>query len=259
MASSFVRNTDSTPGPSKTFQALRYGLISISVIAVSGCRRPFSDDDPRCTRTVLGLADTFNNESVIDRPVFAVLGDALVGLAVIPILCGFHVREFRNDDSLNRITFKDFELSIGYKQFDRMTLRRCLDSSPIFFEFFLIDSFISREYNVRRNDRSPSLLIDYRYATSCAFARPRGGGFGSGGVGVMGFWIVWHRARDSITTGRDSSITSSPRHLPFGDQTDALPLTIGEFNGITASIKYGYLRPSHAPPRTSRRGNRATR
>jgi hypothetical protein len=33
--------------------------------------------DPRCARTVLGLADTFNNESVIDRPVFAVLGDAL--------------------------------------------------------------------------------------------------------------------------------------------------------------------------------------
>ena len=48
---------------------------------------------------------------------FAVLGDALVGLAVIPILCGFYVREFRNDDSLNRITFKDFELSIGYEQF----------------------------------------------------------------------------------------------------------------------------------------------
>jgi len=144
----------------------------------STSRRPFSDNDPRCARAVLGLADTFNNESVIDRPVFAVLGDALVGLAVIPILCGFHVREFRNDDSLNRITFKDFELSIGYEQFDRMTLRRCLDSSPIFFELFLIDGFSSREYKVCRYDRSPSLLVDYRYATSCAFVRPRGGDLG---------------------------------------------------------------------------------
>jgi hypothetical protein len=131
------------------------------------------DSDPRCARTVLGLADTFNNESVIDRPVFAVLGDALVGLAVIPILCGFHVREFRNDDSLNRITFKDFVLSIGYERFDRMTLRRCLDSGPIFFELLLIDGFSSREYNVCRHDRFPSLLSDCRnsHANSWAVAR----------------------------------------------------------------------------------------
>ena len=89
----------------------------------------------------LRLADTLNNESVIDCPVFAVLGSALVGLAVIPILGRFHVGEFRNDDPLNRITFKDFVLSIGYEDFDRMTLRRCFDSRPIFFELFLIDGF----------------------------------------------------------------------------------------------------------------------
>jgi hypothetical protein len=39
-------------------------------------------------------------------------------------------------------------LPIGYEHFDRMTLHRCLDSSPIFFELFLIDGFSSREYNV---------------------------------------------------------------------------------------------------------------
>jgi hypothetical protein len=60
---------------------------------------------------LIALADTFNNESMIDRPVFAVRGDSLVGLAVLPILCSFHVRELRNDDSLNRIAFKDFVLS----------------------------------------------------------------------------------------------------------------------------------------------------
>src|ERR1700758_3770065 len=112
------------------------------------------------------LADTFNYESVIDRPVFAVLGDVLVGLAVIPILCGFYAREFRNDHSLNRITFKNFVLSIGYEHFDRMILHRCFDSSPIFFELFLIDGFNSSEDNVCRHDRSPSLcspslLVDY--------------------------------------------------------------------------------------------------
>src|SRR6202030_3488703 len=112
--------------------------------------------------SLIALADTFNNESVIDRPVFAVLGDSLVGLVVIPILCSFNVREFRNDDSLNRITFKDFVLSIGYEHFDGMPLYRCLDSSPIFFELFLIDGFSSHEYNVCRHDRSPALLIDYR-------------------------------------------------------------------------------------------------
>src|SRR6201997_3450205 len=101
---------------------------------------------------------------------FAVLSDALVGLAVIPILCGFHVREFRNDDSLNRITFKDFVLSIGYEHFDRMTLHRCLDSSPIFFELFLIDGFSSHEYNVCKHDRSPSLLIDYRNSHAKSWA-----------------------------------------------------------------------------------------
>jgi hypothetical protein len=48
-----------------------------------------------------------------------------------------------------------------------------LDSSPIFFELFLIDGFGSREYNVCRHDRSPSLLIDYRnsHANSWAVAR----------------------------------------------------------------------------------------
>src|SRR5579872_3278756 len=128
--------------------------------------RPFSDTDPGCVRTVLGLADTFNNESVIDRPAFTVLGNSLVGLAVIPILCGFHIREFRNDDSLNRVAFKGFVLPIGYEHFDRMTLHRCLDSSPILFELLLIDGLSSREDNVCRHDRSPSLLIDYRYAYS---------------------------------------------------------------------------------------------
>jgi hypothetical protein len=58
-------------------------------------------------------------------------------------------------------TFKDFVLSLGYEHFDRMTLHRCLDASPIFFELFLIDGFSSREYNVCRHDRSASLLIDY--------------------------------------------------------------------------------------------------
>ena len=45
-----------------------------------------------------------------------------------------------------------------------MTLHRCFDSSPIFFELFLIDGFSSCEYDVCRHDRSPSLLIDYRRA-----------------------------------------------------------------------------------------------
>src|ERR1700740_3208030 len=124
------------------------------------------------------LADTFNDESVIDRPVFAVLGDVLVGLAVIPILCGFYAREFRNDHSLNRITFKDFVLSIGYEHFDRMILHRCFDSGPIFFELFLIDGLSSREDNVCRHDRSPSLcspslLVDYPkfHGSSWAVAR----------------------------------------------------------------------------------------
>src|SRR6202040_2103137 len=108
---------------------------------------------------VMQVANTFNNESVIDRPVFAVLGDVLVGLAVNPILCGFYAREFHNDHSLNRITFKDFVLSIGYEHFDRMILHRCFDSSPILFELFLIDGFNSSEDNVCGHDRSP-LLID---------------------------------------------------------------------------------------------------
>src|SRR6266481_5725677 len=108
---------------------------------------------------ILGLADAFNNESVIDRPAFAVHGDALVGLAVIPVLCGFHVREFRNDDSLNRITFKNFVLSIGYEHFDGMAFHCCFDSSPVFFELFLIHGFSSREYNVCRHNRYPSLFL----------------------------------------------------------------------------------------------------
>src|SRR4029077_16429632 len=59
------------------------------------------------------LVDTFNNESVIGCPLLAVLRDTYIAFAVIPILSGFHVREFRNDDSLDRIAFKDFMLSIG--------------------------------------------------------------------------------------------------------------------------------------------------
>ena len=47
-------------------------------------------------------------------------------------------------------------VTVGYEHFDRMTLHRCSDSSPIFFEFFLIDGFSSREYNVCRYDRSSS-------------------------------------------------------------------------------------------------------
>ena len=45
-----------------------------------------------------------------------------------------------------------------------MTLHRCFDTIPIFFDLFLIDGFSSREYDVCRHDRSPSLLIDYRRA-----------------------------------------------------------------------------------------------
>src|ERR1700740_1711473 len=127
---------------------------------------------------VMRVADTFNNESVIDRPEFAVLGDVLVGLAVIPILWGFCARKFRNDHSHNRITCKDFVLSIGYEHFDRMILHRCFNSSPICFELFLIDGLSSREDNVCRHDRSPSLcspssLIDYRnsHGDSRAVAR----------------------------------------------------------------------------------------
>src|SRR4029077_4552158 len=107
------------------------------------------------------LVDTFNNESVIDCPLLAVLRDTLIGFAVIPILSGFHVREFRNDDSLDRIAFKDFMLSIGDEHFDRVTLHRCSDSRPIYFELFLIDGLRSREYNVCRHDRSPVLLSNY--------------------------------------------------------------------------------------------------
>src|SRR4029077_16127287 len=91
-----------------------------------------------------GSDDTFNNEAVIDRPVLAVHGDILVGLAVVPILCGFHVREFREDHSINRTAFKDFVLAICYDYFDRMTLHGCFDTIPIFFELFLIDGFSSR-------------------------------------------------------------------------------------------------------------------
>ena len=60
---------------------------------------------------------------------------------------------------------KDFVLSIGYEHFDRMTLHCCFDSSPIFFQLFLIDGFGSREYNVCRHDRSPCLLFDYKHAS----------------------------------------------------------------------------------------------
>src|SRR5579863_191644 len=127
----------------------------------------------RGSGTALVLADAFDNESLINRAPFAVLGDALVGLAMIPILCGFHVREFRDDDTLNRITFKDFVLSIGYEHFDRMTLHRCFNSSPICFELFLIDGFSSREYNVCRHRRSPSLLIDYRKTAVSAICSAR--------------------------------------------------------------------------------------
>src|SRR4029077_15931712 len=109
----------------------------------------------------LRLADTVNNESVIDCPLLAVLRDTLIGFAVIPILGGFHGREFRNDDSLDRIAFKDFMLSIGDEHFDRMTLHRCSDSRPICFELFLIDGLRSREYNVCRHDCSPVLLSNY--------------------------------------------------------------------------------------------------
>src|SRR6266436_57660 len=107
------------------------------------------------------LVDTFNNEFVIDCPLLAVLRDTLIGFAVIPILSGFHVREFRNDDSLDRIAFKDFMLSIGDEHFDRMTFHRCSDSRPICFELFLINGLRSREYNVCRHDRSPVLLSNY--------------------------------------------------------------------------------------------------
>src|SRR4029077_4692640 len=100
------------------------------------------------------LVDTFNNESVIRCPWLAMLRDTYIAFAVIPILSGFHVREFRNDDSLDRIAFKDFMLSIGDEHFDRMTLHRCSDSRPICFELFLIDCLRSREYNVCRHDRS---------------------------------------------------------------------------------------------------------
>src|SRR5579863_5498286 len=86
------------------------------------------------------------------------LGDGLVGLAINPILCGFYAREFHDDHSLNRITFKDFVLSIGYEHFDRTIFHRCFDPSPIFFEFFLVDGLRSRENNVSGHDRSPYLL-----------------------------------------------------------------------------------------------------
>src|SRR5713226_9913257 len=66
------------------------------------------------------LANTFNNEPVIDRPEFAMLGDILVGFTVVPVLRSFHVGEFRDDNSLNRIAFKNLIVPVSYQHFNRM-------------------------------------------------------------------------------------------------------------------------------------------
>src|SRR5712691_439034 len=48
----------------------------------------------------LRLADTFNNESVIDCPLLTVLRDTLVCFAIVPIFRRLYVREFCYHDSL---------------------------------------------------------------------------------------------------------------------------------------------------------------
>src|SRR4029077_3557838 len=86
---------------------------------------------------------------------FAMLGDILVGFTAVPVLRSFHVGEFRNDNSLNRIAFKNLMVPVSYQHFNWMALHRCLDSGPVLFELVPIDGLCSRKYNVSRHGHSP--------------------------------------------------------------------------------------------------------
>src|SRR4029077_15434357 len=120
--------------------------------------RPFQVRDGEINMVNHGfpfLADTFNNESVIDCPSLAVLRDTLIGFAVIPILSGFHVREFCYHDSLNGIPLQDYVLPISTQDFNWMSFHCRFNSGPISLKLFLIQCFCSSENDVSGHDCSP--------------------------------------------------------------------------------------------------------
>src|ERR1700726_1541327 len=68
----------------------------------------------------------------------------------------------RRGDKYGQSWLSAFRLTLTAPIRALLNPHRCFDSSPIFFELFLIDGFNSTEDNVCGHDRSPSLLIDCR-------------------------------------------------------------------------------------------------
>src|SRR4029077_20372864 len=103
----------------------------------------------------LRLADTFNNESVIDCPLLAVLRDTLVCFAIVPIFRRLYVREFCYHDSINGIALQDFVLPIGHQDFNWMSFHCRFNSGPISLKLLLIQCPCSSENDVSGHDCSP--------------------------------------------------------------------------------------------------------
>src|ERR1700739_3982668 len=101
------------------------------------------------------LADTFNNESVIDCPLLSVLRDTLVCFAIVPIFRRLYVREFCYHDSLNGIALQDFVLPISHQDFNWMSFHCRFNSGPISLKLLLIQCFCSSENDVSGHDCSP--------------------------------------------------------------------------------------------------------
>src|SRR4029077_4372539 len=101
------------------------------------------------------LADTFNNESVIDCPLLAVLCDTLVCFPIVPIFRRLYVREFCYHDSLNGIALQDFVLPISHQDFNWMSFHCRFNSGPISLKLLLIQCFCSSENNVSGHDCFP--------------------------------------------------------------------------------------------------------
>src|SRR5262249_1668822 len=85
--------------------------------------------------------------------------------------------------------------------------KRCSDSSPIFFELFLIDGFSSREYNVCRHDRSPSLLL----RNSSRYTRPLRSR-GPTRVDQVSVARIFHRKRSSSSS---TAVTANRKRSRF--------------------------------------------
>src|SRR4029077_11784610 len=103
----------------------------------------------------LRLADTFNNESVIDCPLPAVLRDTLVCFAIVPMFRRLYVREFCHHHSLNGIALQDFVLPISHKDFNWMSFHCRFNSGPISLKLLMIQCFCSSENDVSGHDCSP--------------------------------------------------------------------------------------------------------